>query len=165
MREFVERHQFAMYGFAQKLVKRRVDAEEAVQVTWLKVVSHAGEFKFDNSRKFATWLFTILRNTIRDVVRSKVYKQVMSDTLDVGLDDRPTPVQELMDSEERQKANQVVADAINALPEMYRVPLILKVFEELSYDDIAERLELPRGTVGTRIHTAMNRLRDLLLPQ
>tara|TARA_B100000029_G_scaffold503168_1_gene579646 strand:- start:311 stop:805 length:495 start_codon:yes stop_codon:yes gene_type:complete len=148
----VEQHARLLFGIARRLSGCPADAEDLVQQTFLAAGEHADQLR--DKSKVRPWLCTILRNEFLKLVRSR--RRATTVSLDaVG---EPSP--------ERSRPAHVDAEAIglaiDALPEEFRVPIVLYYFEEMSYREIATSLELPIGTVMSRLSRGKSRLRKRL---
>ncbi len=132
-------------------------AEDAAQETfiraWVKLESYRPDSPFRN------WLYRIAVNTAVDMLRAE--KRVLPGALDeFGLtDDRPGPEAESV----RNEQERLVQKAISSLPDASRAVLILREFEEFSYKEIADALDIPLGTVMSRLNYARKLLREKLL--
>ncbi|HEX5475726.1 MAG TPA: sigma-70 family RNA polymerase sigma factor [Vicinamibacterales bacterium] len=140
----------SLYGAALRLTRRPADAEDLVQDTYLKAFRAAHQFQPGTNLK--AWLFTILHNTFRNVRRhdGRSPVDVDSEAVDRAQDLTPsarTPEQLLM----RATLDADLQAALDGLPETFRQAVWLRDVEELSYADIARVLEIPIGTVMSRI--------------
>jgi RNA polymerase sigma-70 factor (ECF subfamily) len=143
-------HLDSLYGTALRLTRRPQDAEDLVQDTYLKAFRSAHQFERGTNLK--AWLFTILHNTYRNMRRSDVRNPVDVDsaTVDRAADeagDQETPEQLLS----RATLDADLQAALDALPESFRQAVWLRDVEELSYADIGRVLDVPIGTVMSRI--------------
>jgi RNA polymerase sigma-70 factor (ECF subfamily) len=133
-------------AYARAMLRSRTEAEDAVQQAALKGWERIGQY--DATRPFKGWWFAILRNGCLDALRrAKAFRTV-------GLEgvDPPTPCEpEIFDWRR-------LVDGLAQLSEPHREILQLKYFAELSYDDIAETLAIPKGTVMSRLHLARKAL-------
>lgn len=133
-------------AYARSLLGSRQDAEDAVQQAALRAWERIGQY--DEARPFKGWWFAILRNCCFDLMRGR--RRTAASSLD-GVDP-PAPVEgepfewEAMDR------------ALRRLSEAHREILRLKYFGGLSYDEMAETLGIPRGTVMSRLHLARKAL-------
>jgi RNA polymerase sigma-70 factor, ECF subfamily len=148
-----------LYATAMRLTRRPSDAEDLVQDTYLKAFRASDQFRPGTNLK--AWLFTILQNTFRNLRRDRGRDPVEVDSgtverLPVGADS-PNPEQRLLDS----VMDADVRQALDALPPAFREAVWLRDVDELSYADIAAALDVPIGTVMSRI----SRGRRLLLQQ
>ena len=167
-----EQEEFA-YSFAPKLYRlayarlgNREDAEDVVQEAYFKAFTSIGRFKHGSNMD--SWLTTILLNTIRDHIR-KVSKtgnalsldSVVSETelLPAQLINRKSPDTIL---EEKEISNEL-SYALRDLPEFFLLPLLLKELQDFSYKEIASSLDIPIGTVMSRLARARDILRQRLL--
>src|SRR3954468_10360270 len=143
-------HIDSLYGTALRLTRRAQDAEDLVQDTYLKAFRSAHQFERGTNLK--AWLFTILHNTFRNIRRHDVRNPVDVDSEAVdraadGAGDRDTPEQLLS----RATLDADLQAALDALPEGFRQAVWLRDVEELSYAEIARVLDVPLGTVMSRI--------------
>ena len=146
----VEAH-YGAYRYAYGLSGASQEAEELTQETFCQAQKKL--FQLRDDAKAKSWLFSILRNAYLHRLRSaKNEKQVSLE----GIPERLAETQVLVDSVQLQKA-------LNELPELFRTPIILYYFEDFSYKDIAEQMEVPLGTVMSRLARAKSFLRDRLM--
>jgi RNA polymerase sigma-70 factor, ECF subfamily len=151
----------SLHNFAGWLVHNSNDAEDLVQETYLKALRSFASFQLGTN--FRAWMFRILKNTFLSSI-SKLERR-MTDARDVdeggpelAVDTR-TPETILAN-----RANtQLVQRAIDDLPAHYREPLLLCDVEEMSYQEIAEILSIPIGTVMSRLARARKAVRESLL--
>jgi len=144
----------ALYRYAYRLSGSSADAEDLTQEAFCKAQSNYGQLRDPNRAR--PWLFSILRNAYLHRVRAD--RQAACVSLD-GVGELPEPLPEPLpdvDSEQLQQA-------LNELTEVYRTPLILYYFDDFSYRDIAEQMDLPMGTVMSRLARAKSWLRGRLL--
>jgi RNA polymerase sigma-70 factor, ECF subfamily len=160
LREYVD----GLYSYALVLSKNRTEAEDLVQETCLRALRAAQSLRPDSNVK--SWLFTILRNIWFNRVRQwRAAPEI------VELDSDGNVPNRVADTAKDPHANYVsnieqeqVRAAINQLSQEFREIIILREYEELSYQEIATVLECPVGTVMSRLARARSRLRDLLSP-
>jgi RNA polymerase sigma-70 factor (ECF subfamily) len=148
-----------LYAAALRLTRSPNDAEDLVQDTYLKAFRAAGQFRPGTNLR--AWLFTILQNTFRNLRRDRGRDPVDVDSEAVERvpagSDLPDPEQRLLDS----VIDEDVRQALDALPPAFREAVWMRDVDELSYQDIAAALDVPIGTVMSRI----SRGRRLLLQQ
>ena len=160
-------HADALYGTAMRLTRDPDQAQDLVQETLLKAFKHFDGLRPDSNLK--AWLTRVLTNTFinqyrRRKVRHRSQELYEPDWMNdrVGSnwarDAAKRPGQQVIDRFVREKLNSAVAD----LPEVYRQVLILADVEELAYKEVAETLEIPIGTVMSRLHRARRKLRESL---
>jgi RNA polymerase sigma-70 factor (ECF subfamily) len=152
----------SLYRYALVLTRNRTQAEDLVQETYVRAVEAYGRLRENSNVK--GWLFAILRNLwLNELRKLRTGPQLVevdgdnqvSDGLQGGMPD----AQEILESQEN--ATRVRA-AISKLPSEFREVLILREFEELSYQEIATVLNCPAGTVMSRLGRARAKLRVLL---
>lgn len=166
--ELVDRHQRSLINFFYHLCWDRQAAEDCAQEVFLRLYSHLDTY--EPQAKFTTFLFRIARNLWIDRVRSAAVhgKPASLDSRADGGEGRSlgervpsrslSPV-EILAKEEQQVALQ---RALDRLPEEQRAVVILSEIQGLKYQDIGAILDVPVGTVKSRMHTAMERLKELL---
>jgi RNA polymerase sigma-70 factor (ECF subfamily) len=151
----------SLYNFARWLVHNSNDAQDLVQETYLKALRSFASFQ--PGTNFRAWIFQILRNTFLSS-RSKLERRmtVAMDSEENGTElavDRETPETILM----HRSNHQLVQRAIDDLPVHYRETLLLCEVEEMSYQEIAEILSIPIGTVMSRLARARKAVRESFL--
>ena len=159
-------HMDALYNFAYYLTYNSEDANDLVQETYLKAYSFADSYSEGTNAK--AWLFRILKNTFINEYRKKskqpskvdyeefaVYQDSDEDRNLVGyLDLRQELFQKLIGDE--------VTSALNSLPVDFRTIIILCDVEDFTYEEMAKILNIPIGTVRSRLHRARNMLKEKL---
>ena len=151
----VDQYYAALYRYAYRLSGSSSDAEDLTQEAFCKAQLNYSQLR-DESRA-RPWLFSILRNAYLHRVRSDRQGRCVS-LGGVGdlAEAPPEPLPEI-DPERLQQA-------LGELPEAFRTPIILYYFEDFSYRDIAEQMDLPIGTVMSRLARAKAHLRGRILP-
>ena len=139
--ELIEQHAALLYRYAYRLSGSAADAEDLTQQTFL--TAHAKLTQLREPAKAKSWLCTILRHTYLKSRRGPNGRPVVSLDDIAELADAP-PSDTPIDPDELQAA-------LNDMEEVYRSPLILFYFEEFSYREIAEQLQIPIGTVMSRL--------------
>jgi RNA polymerase sigma-70 factor (ECF subfamily) len=140
----------SLYGTALRLTRRQADAEDLVQDTYLKAFRAAHQFEPGTNLK--AWLFTILHNTFRNMRRHdgrnpvEVDSEFVDQAVDVAGQDQ-TPEQLLT----RATLDADLQAALDSLPEAFRQAVWLRDVEEFSYAEIARMIDVPIGTVMSRI--------------
>jgi len=164
--ELVELYKDRMVSFLFRMTGNREDAYDLAQDVFLKVYSnfHA----FDSNMRFSPWLYRIAQNLAIDFLRRKKKIVYLDEPLS-GDDDRvwqlessdplPEEVAEFKDLEG------ALERALLQLNPLYRMVLVLRFVEDLSYEEIANILSVPSTTVKTRLHRAREALRQLLVEQ
>ena len=152
----------SIYNFAGWLTGNAVEAEDLAQETYLKALK--GFSSFQPGTNFRAWIFRILRNTF---LTSRTGLQAMR-TVPLERDDGQETMEAAMtlDTPESillgRAGQQAIQAALEKLPVMYREVLLLCDVEEMSYQEIAETVSVPIGTVMSRLHRARRILRGAL---
>jgi RNA polymerase sigma-70 factor (ECF subfamily) len=151
-----------LYSYAVVLSRNHTEAEDLVQETCLRALKAMERLRPDSNIK--SWLFTILRNVWRNQLRqSRTAGEVVDLDLENNSANRPIdtakdPYAAYVSSMERDQ----VRNAIQQLPLEFREVILLREYEELSYEEIAALLDCPPGTVMSRLARARSKLHDLL---
>jgi len=165
----VRRHHDDLMRFLFRLIGDRAGAEDVFQETFLQI--HNSADAFDASRRFKPWLFTIAANKARDLLRKNSRRRTLDLSapisggrgggggdggagptfVDLMKVDVPQPGDALTAAEQERKVQQAVLD----MPPTLREVLLLAYFQKLSYNQIAETLQIPLGTVKSRLHAAV----------
>lgn len=153
----VGRHYAPLLGYLTRLLADRAQAEDLTQETFLKVLRRAATYKAD--RPFKPWLYAIATNLARDGFRLAENRYLTDRELDESVPDGDAETATL-----RLDTTEPVAHALKQLSLGYRAVVVLRFYNELSLSDIATALDLPLGTVKSRLHTATRQLAALLKP-
>lgn len=162
-----KRYKTTISTLIRKMIKNEDDVEDLTQETFIKAYNALSGFQFGYS--FSSWIYRIASNTCIDFLRKKRFQtfsinQVSFDgeeESEYEIEDKSyMPDLNLM-SDEKKKA---LSDAITSLPDNYRKIIMMRHVEELDYNDIAEKLDLPLGTVKAHLFRArkilFNSLKD-----
>ena len=162
--ELVTRYQARLYNAALRLVQSPDDAADVVQDAFLSAYQAIHTFKGD--AEFFTWLYRIAFNTAISLKRKKrPAVSLEAHSGETGIDPAdPTEYVKPGAALERSEDERQLNEAIARLSPEHREVLLLKDIEGLKYEDIAELLCVPIGTIRSRLHRARLELRDLLVP-
>lgn len=164
--KLMQRYRKSVYYSLLKMVRNEEDAEDLTQEAFAKAFSSIQNF--DAKYSFSTWLFRIATNNCIDFIRKKKLQTL---SIHAGNDsgnsapgvtdvrDEALNPNEKMLSDQRKK---MVHDAVEKLSPRYRQLIELRFFEELSYEEIAETLQLPLGTVKAQLHRAKELLNSMM---
>ena len=151
-----------LYGYAFVLAHNRTEAEDLVQETCLRALRAMGRLRADSNVK--SWLFTILRNIWLNQLRQRrtTPELVELDPDGRGANDPPETSKDPYAVYVSELECEQVRAAIEQLPIEFREIILLREYEELSYQEIATVLHCPPGTVMSRLARARSKLRELL---
>jgi RNA polymerase sigma factor (sigma-70 family) len=153
----VERHHSPLLGFLYRLTGGdRPLAEDLAQETFLRLLRHIDQFQ--PGRPFKPWLYAIAVNTARDHYKSADSRHTEALAPDFDAPGSETPVEAALRAEEWQR----VARAVRGLPLHQREVVVLRYVDDLPLQAIAEVLNVPTGTVKSRLSLALGRLRAAL---
>src|SRR5262245_22599691 len=150
----VEAHYEALYRYAYRLGGSAADAEDLVQEAFCKAQANLSQLR--DAERAKPWLFSILRNAYLHRTRADRHPHLVP--LDAAAD-----VAEPLNDSFPEIEPDLLQKALDELPEVFRTPVILFYFEDFSYRDIAEQMDLPIGTVMSRLARAKAHLRARLL--
>jgi RNA polymerase sigma-70 factor (ECF subfamily) len=163
----VDRYKNRLQNIVYRYIRDFQRSEDLAQEAFVRVYLHRERYR--KTGKFSTWIFTIAVNLAKNEIRRKVrlrdvlsldYVAEMLGGSDPGIKDESQPAADRQ--AERGQTSEVVADAIAKLPVVYREALVLRDIEGLAYEEIAEILGIPGGTVRSRINRARIMLKDKL---
>jgi len=163
--DIVSLYQHKLYQVCYRMLSNKQESEDIAQEAFVR--AYMNLHTFDQKRKFSTWLYRIATNLCIDRIRKKkpdyyldaevagtegldMYSQIAAD------DQLPEEQVEQMELQDR------IQYEIGCLPDKYRSVIVLKYIEELSLQEISEILDMPLGTVKTRIHRGREALRKQL---
>ena len=149
----VKRYEPRLISVLMRFARDRELARDLAQETFCKAQMSLRQLREPSRVK--GWLFSILRNLYLHRVRTEKNQPTLS--LDLA-GDLPEPTAEPLPDVEPEQLQQ----ALNELPEAFRTPILLYYFDDFTYRDIAEQMDLPMGTVMSRLSRARERLRALL---
>lgn len=163
--ELVTRYQARLYNAAIRLVDNAEDAADVVQDAFLNAYQSLHTFKGD--AEFFTWLYRIAFNTAISLKRKKrATVSLESGGVDGRIDpDDPSEYVKPGVALERGEDERQLQEAMNRLSHEHREVLVLKDIEGMKYEEIAEILGVPIGTIRSRLHRARLELRELLPPE
>jgi RNA polymerase sigma-70 factor (ECF subfamily) len=160
--ELVNRYKNPLYAFLRRFIYQQDVLEDVFQETFLQL--YISQDRFDFSRPLRPWLFTIAANKARDAIRKMkrhrpVSIGILADQEDISIDetlnilshDDVTPDQEFTSDETAQRVRQIISE----MPKNLREILILAYYEQFSYEHMAKTLNIPLGTVKSRLHAAV----------
>jgi RNA polymerase sigma-70 factor, ECF subfamily len=164
--ELVRRYQDRLYNTVYRLLDNAEDARDVVQDSFLNAYQSLDSFKGDS--RFFTWLYRIAMNTAFSLKRKQRATlsidraregSAAAEPPDTSISNQPNFALEQADEE------RLVQQALNSLSPEHRAVLILKDMEGQKYEAMAEVLQVPIGTIRSRLHRARLELRELLLRQ
>jgi RNA polymerase sigma-70 factor (ECF subfamily) len=152
----IERYERAVYNLCYRMLGNPGEAEDAAQEAFLR--AYRAIKRFDPERKFSTWVMSIASNYCIDQLRKRRLFTLSLDEmpyLDVS-DSAPGPEGRLVKGEFESEIREI----LGSLGEMDRAAVIMRYWHELSYDEIAEALDLTNSAVKSRLHRARRTLAD-----
>ena len=159
-----------LYSAAMRMTRNQADAEDLVQETYLKAYRAFGGF--EEGTNLRAWLYRILTNTYINLYRARQRRPIETDVEDVEelylyrrlADDSGTLSRSAEDEALAGITDVELKEALESLPEAFRLAVVLADVEGFSYAEIAEITDVPKGTVMSRIHRGRKALEKALLP-
>ncbi|WP_448700054.1 RNA polymerase sigma factor [Mucilaginibacter sp. AW1-3] len=155
--DLMHRYKDSIYFMALKMVNNKEDAMDLTVETFAKAFEKLD--KYQPEFAFSTWLFRVGTNNCIDFIRKKKLNTTsISGMVDDDGDERPLQIKsDTLNPEEasmKKEQSQTLKVLIDSLPQRYRNLIVLRYFDELSYEEIAEQLDLPLGTVKAQLFRA-----------
>jgi len=165
----VERYQTRLLNFVYRIVGDRERAEDLVQEVFVRVYRHLG--RFDRSKKFSTWIYTIASNLAKNELRNRSRNPlVLFTSMTKGWEDEERPL-EFEDPSSRpddlfrkRHVRELVESSVAQLPTHHREVFMLREIEGRSYEEIAEITHCNLGTVKSRLNRARNSFAETIEP-
>lgn len=167
--ELVDRYQTRLLNFIYRTIGDRERAEDLVQEVFIRVYRHL--HRFDRSKKFSTWIYTIASNLAKNELRNRsrnplvLFQAIRKNWQD---EDRPLqfedPGSRPDDLYRKRHLRDLVEQSVEQLPEHHRQVFILRELEGKSYEEIAEITECNLGTVKSRLNRARNAFAAIIAP-
>ena len=162
--ELVNRYQRELFHFLVRFLGDRAAAEDVFQETFLQV--HQSAEQFDLDRRLRPWLFTIAANKARDLMRQRARRPTNPLEANIGGgngDDEGGRFIDLMASDaqmpdepmQKQEMQDRVRNIVQSMPHHFREILLLSYFHQFPYKQISDMLDIPLGTVKSRLHAAV----------
>lgn len=161
--ELVKLYETKVYNVAYRVMGNHADACDLAQEAFIKIYQALPGFRGDAS--FNTWLYHITVNVCRDELRRRQRRQVVyidetsgngPSVLETADNPVPTPEEEL----ERSQTKELVQECLNQLSDDYRMILVMREMQDLSYDEIAKILDCSLGTVKSRLSRARQAFKE-----
>lgn len=166
----VERYQGRAYRMASRVLRNEETAKDAVQEAFIK--AYGSLSKFEGRSKFYTWFYRLVMNQCLDMKRKDRPERFADfdevDPLEVAARQQPQPNVEGVSFQPaadmmRRELQGHLGKAVEQLPDAPRETLLMREVDGLSYAEIAKALDIPKGTVMSRLHYARKRLQELLI--
>lgn len=158
----VERHQDRLFALVRHYTRNPVEIEDLVQETLLKAFARLASFQSQSS--FFTWLYRIATNTILDWLKRQGRNPVQPvEDIEVASGAVPPAIMRPDARLAREEIARITQEVLAELPEIFRTVLVLREFEDLAYQEIADVLGISIGTVESRLFRARARFKERLL--
>ena len=167
--ELVERYQTRLLNFVYRTTGDRERAEDLVQETFIRVYRHL--HRFDQSKKFSTWVYTIASNLAKNELRNRSRNPlVLFQTIKKNWDADARPLEwedntyRPDDLFRKRHLRRTVEAAVSELPEHHRTVFVLREMEGKTYEEIADITGCNLGTVKSRLNRARNNFAQIIAP-
>jgi RNA polymerase sigma-70 factor (ECF subfamily) len=166
----VQRYEPRIQGFLRKRLSDEERVEDLTQDTFLRI--HRARDSYDPARKFSTWIHTIANNLLKNEFRNRsrrretVFSSLRPEASATGAASRPLEFRsgeaDPEQSAYRSELREAIDQAIERMDEHHRIPFVMREVEDRSYEEIAEAIGIPVGTVKSRLNRARSSFRSLL---
>lgn len=154
--QYIQRYGKRLYGLCLTLCANSFDADDLYQNTWIKVVKNISQY--DSAQEFEPWLTKICvntyRNTLRRIRKSPVFNDFSSN------EEKTLALENVAEQESPDYS--YLKDAVDRLPEKLRITVILFYFRDMDINKTAKLLNIPVGTVKSRLNKARKLLKEVL---
>lgn len=161
--QIVHRYKDPLINFIYHYLGDRIDAEDVIQETFLRVFKNKHLYR--NIAKFSTWIYTIASNLAKTELRRRRRRRILSIS-QMGYEDRDYDLPDVYSSPERivgsEMKEKMIREEIEALPVKFREVVVLRDIQEFSYEEISKILNIPIGTVKSRVNRGRLRLQKKL---
>ena len=161
--QIVHRYKNPLINFVYHFLGDRIDAEDVVQETFLRVFRNKHLYR--NIAKFSTWIYTIAGNLAKTELRRRRRRKLLS-LSQMGYEDKEYELPDPFASTDRivntRMNEKEIHDEINALPVKFKEVVVLRDIQEFSYEEISKILKIPIGTVKSRVNRGRLRLQKKL---
>jgi len=151
LKDYINQTGSALSAYIFRLVRQKEICEEIFQETWLKVVAHLEDY--DASKPFKPWLFTIARNLCLNHLKKE--KNNKEKETNYGLTRKDEWLDGLNSHEEH------LVECLDRLSSRHREVVMLRFFHDMNLEDISRVMQLPLGTVNSRLHRGLKQLRKI----
>jgi len=156
--EVIRRYQTKLRHYLRKFFRDPDELEDALQEIFIR--AYRNLYDFNINRRFAPWIYRVAHNEAINQIKKKSSRYAISlEEHEIDVLDKSLSVGEQMDAG---KVSQQLGEALSQLKDKYREPLILHYFEDRSYEEIADIMRLPVGTVGTLLSRGKQRLKEII---
>lgn len=155
----VERYQKQVFSLAYRLCGDYDEAQDLAQESFLRIYQELP--RFDLSRRFFPWMYRVAHNACVNQLQRRP-RDISPIDENFDLSDENDPSARPDQAYDRLEQAGTVREAIASLPENYRLPLVLKYLRNMSYQEIADQLDLPVSTIETRLFRGRNLLKKAL---
>jgi RNA polymerase sigma-70 factor (ECF subfamily) len=157
------RYQHYVYRLCYLVMRNEQDAEDMTQETFIRAFRALPRFEIRQGTSFEAWLYRIAVNACRSRMRRKWYQVLPwpEPAPQMVAEPEEQPERQMLQGEQRDR----ILNAIDCLGEKHRLVVILRYYAGLTNEEIARALDIPSGTVRSRLHIARQRLRELLAKQ
>nr|MBN2277917.1 sigma-70 family RNA polymerase sigma factor [candidate division Zixibacteria bacterium] len=156
--QIAERYKDRLMNIIMRMLHSHEEAEDIVQETFVRVYQHRDSFDFRHC--FSTWIYTIALNLARNELR----KRKRFKFFDI-FDMQGKEAEIAVEMELPTNMPKAIESALTALPEKYKMAFVLRDIQELPYEEVAKIMNIPLGTVKSRVNRARAMLRDKLRPR
>jgi RNA polymerase sigma-70 factor (ECF subfamily) len=162
----VERYQSRLFSLVRHYTRNQYEIEDVVQETFLKAYSRLDSFQHQSS--FYTWIYRIAVNTILDFLKRRGRSPVtaVEDPEQATTAAIAQPSTRVLSPDarlQREEIQQITQKILEGMPEIFRTVLVMREFEDMAYQDIADVLGISIGTVESRLFRARARFKEKLL--
>ncbi len=156
----IAEYQIYCYNIALGMLKSQEDAKDVSQEALVKVYQKIATF--NGKSTFSTWLYRIVVNSCLDFIKKQKKLQLIKDDYDTAIDQVATTHDGVADQAIKNELAAIIARSMKQLSAKQRAPIVLRDYLGFSYQDVADILNLPLGTLKSRLIRARSKLREII---
>lgn len=157
---FIQRHHAPLSGYLQRQLRDVQKAEDLVQETFLRFLRQLKERSIPDNPQ--AWLYRVALNLCRDYWKSAQFQT--DNRLMADLPEQRDTQSSVIELAERQETRREIIQSLDELPDVQKQVVMLRFFQDLKLQDIAETLQLPLGSVKTHLYKGLRKLKSKLMP-
>ncbi|MBW6432015.1 sigma-70 family RNA polymerase sigma factor [Patescibacteria group bacterium] len=153
--EIIDRYQLKIFHYINRMIRDEDLADDIAQNTFISAYENINSF--DTTRKFSSWIYRIAHNKTVNEIRSRKKVLSLEDAPEISSSDDVEKLEKKLDGK---RAREILEENLGRVSIKYQEPLILRYFEDKTYEEISDILKIPTSTVGIRLKRGLEKLKS-----